>query len=50
MRGGKILGVNAVLMFEKDGIRVQSRRSKETFKEFRYSDIESAEHAFRRRS
>ena len=42
--------VNAVLVFEKDGIRVQSRRSKEIFKEFRYSDIKSAEHAYRRRS
>src|SRR5687767_1842762 len=42
--------VNAVLMFEKDGIRIQSRRSKEVFKEYRYSDIRSAEHAFRRRS
>ena len=42
--------VNAVLVFEKDGIRVQSRRSKEIFKEFRYSDIRSAEHAFRRRA
>ena len=42
--------VNAVLVFEKDGIRIQSRRSKEIFKEFRYSDIRSAEHAFRRRS
>ena len=42
--------VNAVLVFEKDGIRVRSRRSKEIFKEFRYSDIRSAEHAYRRRS
>ena len=42
--------VNAVLVFEKDGIRIQSRRSKEVFKEFRYSDIRSAEHAYRRRS
>ena len=42
--------VNAVLVFEKDGIRIQSRRSKEIFKEYRYSDIRSAEHAYRRRS
>ena len=42
--------VNAVLVFEADGIRVQSRRSKEVFKKFSYSDIRSAEHAFRRRS
>ena len=38
--------VNAVLMFEKDSIKIQSRRSKEVFKEFKYSDIRSAEHAF----
>jgi hypothetical protein len=42
--------VNAVLVFEADGIRVQSRRSREVFKKFSYSDIRSAEHAFRRRS
>ena len=42
--------VNAVLMFEKDGIRIQSRRSKEIFKEFRYSDIRSAEHSYSRKS
>src|SRR5215218_7861157 len=41
--------VNAILMFEKDGIRIQSRRSKEIFKEFRYSDIRSAEHSYSRR-
>ena len=39
--------VNAVLMFEKDGIKIQSRRSSEIFKEFRYSDIRTAEHAYR---
>ena len=41
--------VNAVLMFEKDGIRIHSRRSKEIFKEFRYSDIRSAEHSYSKR-
>ena len=41
--------VNAVLMFEKDGIRIQSRRSREIFKEFRYSDIRSAEHSYSRK-
>src|SRR5688572_21833178 len=40
--------VNAVLIFEKDAVRVQSRRSGEVFKEFRYSDIRSAEHSYRR--
>jgi hypothetical protein len=37
-------------MFEKDGIRIQSRRSKEIFKEFRYTDIRSAEHSYSRES
>jgi hypothetical protein len=41
--------VNAVLIFEKDGIKVQSRRSREIFKEFRYSDIRSAEHSYSRK-
>jgi hypothetical protein len=41
--------VNAVLIFEKDGIKVQSRRSREIFKEFRYSDIRSAEHVYGRK-
>lgn len=41
--------VNAVLVFEKDGIRIQSRRSSEIFKEFRYSDIRSAEHSYSRK-
>ena len=40
--------VNAVLMFEKDGIKIQSRRSREIFKEFRYTDIRSAEHSYSR--
>ena len=39
--------VNAVLVFERDVVRVQSRRSREIFKEFRYLDIRSAEHLFR---
>ena len=38
--------VNAVLIFEKDAIKIQSRRSREIFKEFRYSDIRSAEHSY----
>lgn len=38
--------VNSVLIFEKDAVRIQSRRSREIFKEFRYSDIRSAEHSF----
>jgi hypothetical protein len=38
--------VNAVLVFEKDGVKIQSRRSKEIFREFAYSDIRSVEHSF----
>ena len=38
--------VNAVLIFEKDAIKIQSRRSREIFKEFQYSDIRSAEHSY----
>jgi hypothetical protein len=38
--------VNAVLVFEKDGVRIQSRRSKEVFRDFAYSDIRSVEHSF----
>ena len=42
--------MNAVLIFEKDGIKIQSRRSREIFKEFKYSDIRSAEHSYKRKS
>lgn len=39
--------VNAVLIFEKDSLRICSRRKKdELFKEFKYSDIELVEHSF----
>ena len=38
--------VNAVLVFEKDGVKIQSRRSKEIFREFAYSDIRSVEHSY----
>src|SRR5215208_6563751 len=41
--------VNSVLMFEKDGIKIQSRRSTKIFKEFRYSDIRTAEHSYSKR-
>ena len=40
--------VNAVLIFEEDGIKIQSRRSSEVFKEFKYSEIKSAEHYTRK--
>ncbi|MEO6589702.1 MAG: hypothetical protein ABIP06_10390 [Pyrinomonadaceae bacterium] len=39
--------VNAVLVFEKDSLKIYSRRKKdELFKEFKYSDIEFLEHSF----
>jgi len=38
--------VNAVLVFEKDGVKIQSRRSKEIFRDFAYADIRSVEHSF----
>lgn len=38
--------VNSVLIFEKDAVRIESRRSGEIFKEFKYSDIKSAEHTY----
>jgi len=38
--------VNAVLIFDKDVIKVQSRRSKEVFKEFKVSDVRSVEHSY----
>ena len=41
--------VNAVLMFEEDGIKIQSRRSNEIFKAFAYPDIKSVEHSYARR-
>jgi hypothetical protein len=38
--------VNSVIMFEVESIKIQSRRSNEYFKEFKYSDIISAEHSY----
>ena len=38
--------VNAVLVFEKDSVKIQSRRRKEIFREFAYSDVRSVEHSF----
>ena len=38
--------VNAVLIFENDRIKVQSRRSKEIFKELMISDIRAVEHSY----
>lgn len=38
--------VNAVLMFEPESVKIRSRRSDEYFKEFKYTDIVSAEHSY----
>ncbi len=38
--------VNAVITFEPESIKIQSRRTNEYFKEFKYSDIVSAEHSY----
>lgn len=38
--------VNAVLVFEEGAIKIQSRRSSKIFREFKYSDIRSAEHSY----
>ena len=38
--------VNAILIFEKDGLRIQSRRSNEVSKVFKYTNIKTADHSF----
>lgn len=38
--------VNAVMMFEADSVKIQSRRTGKYFKEFKYTDIRSAEHSY----
>jgi hypothetical protein len=38
--------VNAVLIFDAETMKIQSRRKDEYFKEFKYSDIKSAEHSY----
>lgn len=42
--------VNAVLIFEKDGFSIQSRRNKKVFKEFMYSNIKSAQHSYSKKA
>ena len=49
-KGGKdTREVNAVMIFEKDVLKIDSRRKKETFKEIKYSDIKYVEHSFSRK-
>lgn len=38
--------VNSVLIFEKDSVKIRSRRSSTIFKEFKYADLRSAEHSY----
>jgi hypothetical protein len=38
--------VNAVIVFEKEMLRIESRRRPTTLKEFKYSDVKSVEHSF----
>ncbi len=46
-RGGKdTREVNAVLEFGKETLKITSRRKKEIFKEFKYSDIKYIEHSY----
>ena len=46
-KGGKdTRQVNAVLIFEKDTLIINSRRRNEAFKQFKYSDIKYIEHSF----
>ena len=49
-KGGKdTREVNAVLIFEKDLLKIDSRRKRETFKEIKYSDIKYVEHSYSRK-
>ena len=38
--------VNAIIVFEKDTLKITSRRKREVFKEFKYSEIKYIEHSF----
>ncbi len=41
--------VNSVIIFEADKLIIKSRRKDEVFKEFKYSDLKSAEHSYSKR-
>lgn len=46
-KGGKdTREVNAVLIFEKEALKIISRRKKEVFKELKYANIEYVEHSY----
>ncbi len=38
--------INSVLVFEKDSLKIISRRSNTVFREFKYSEIKTVEHSF----
>ncbi|HSK73116.1 MAG TPA: hypothetical protein VK892_15570 [Pyrinomonadaceae bacterium] len=40
--------VNAVVVFEKEKVKIKSRRGSEVFKEFNYSEITEVQHTFAR--
>lgn len=40
--------VNAVVVFEKERVKIKSRRNSEVFKEFNYSEISEVQHTFAR--
>lgn len=40
--------VNALLIFEKDALKIVSRRKKEVYREFKYSAIKYLEHSYSR--
>ena len=40
--------VNAVVVFEKEKVKIKSRRGSEVFKEFNYSEISEVQHTFAR--
>lgn len=46
-KGGKdTREVNAILVFEKDTLKIVSRRKNEVFKELKYTDIKYVEHSY----
>ncbi|CAN5374143.1 hypothetical protein BH10ACI1_BH10ACI1_09240 [soil metagenome] len=40
--------VNAVIVFEKETVKIKSRRKPEVFKEYKYSEISEVQHTFAR--
>ncbi len=46
-KGGKdTREVNAVIIFEKDVLKIASRRKNQVFKEFKYTEIKYVEHSY----